>query len=392
MDSECNNQGRCRDFQCKCEGPWQGPYCTTPQNCYQQPCQSGGVCELTGHCTCPQGYYGNYCEQSCLNGGCFNGGTCDEHSGMCSCPVDYFPPLCLQALPCNATRPCVRGHSNCTASGQCLCDIGQSGVLCERDAIANQSAPLGIVIGLLTALLPENPASIVMGPFGRTLDHGFVRLLPPQEPLDVPASSEFVPFGASWSFTLQREEPLGVPRAGALAPGEWHTVQICGEIPVPNPSDEDLTNPVIRLYFRTGAGTYVDVQTQCAELNAPFGITPPTMHIGEGCVLFPVCHFSTFYLGTLRSVLRVPDAHSAMLFGRRHDAALYSSSADDSGDESVLNVDARLHVRETLHLDEALWVAGLEGRDPVDLLAYIQKLQQRVDLLNATLHAEQGGA
>ncbi|XP_035661274.1 uncharacterized protein LOC118405716 [Branchiostoma floridae] len=63
--------------------------------------------------SCPAGFYGNYCNQSCY---CMNGGACERITGYCSsgCANGYTGDACNQVCPMNQYGP------NCTFFCNCM--------------------------------------------------------------------------------------------------------------------------------------------------------------------------------------------------------------------------------------------------------------------------------
>jgi hypothetical protein len=93
------------DEYCQCEENWSGKYCNERMSCS---CVGGGKCidgYLTPICICPLGRIGNECRvlfNPCIDVKCKNGGTClplDERQlikFVCSCPNDYYGIYCEQ--------------------------------------------------------------------------------------------------------------------------------------------------------------------------------------------------------------------------------------------------------------------------------------------------------
>lgn len=116
-----------------------------PNECKQVNCLNGGACN-EGVCICPEGYTGQYCEETddgCGNA-CTNGQVCVN--GNCECPQGYEGPNCETLTdPCD-TVTCTVANSTCV-NGVCECDTGFEGPNCQPivDPCATVTCPPGRV-------------------------------------------------------------------------------------------------------------------------------------------------------------------------------------------------------------------------------------------------------
>ncbi|ABO99923.1 predicted protein, partial [Ostreococcus lucimarinus CCE9901] len=94
------------------------------------PCSRNGLCDsASGSCFCNPGYVGSRCNAATIQRVC--SGRLDS-SGSCVCLEGWSGVNCTVA--CAGTLTCKCGdHGRCNAlSGECECDAGYAGELCER--------------------------------------------------------------------------------------------------------------------------------------------------------------------------------------------------------------------------------------------------------------------
>lgn len=183
---QCDNKALCDHVSgaCTCQRGWTGTYCEKRKMMSQLReatfpfiFSSPGMHLLFVHVSaCPRGFHGLDCQEKCL---CLNGGSCGHISGHCSCPAGWIGPFCnlselqqsrrqrcpghgpdrssdtfdvqgscrgndivaplLAACPsgsygegCNQTCSC-RNNGVChPASGQCACTSGWTGPSCTE--------------------------------------------------------------------------------------------------------------------------------------------------------------------------------------------------------------------------------------------------------------------
>ncbi|CAB1336827.1 unnamed protein product, partial [Coregonus sp. 'balchen'] len=121
--------------RCVCKAGQRGEDCG--QGCAQG--WYGEDCGQRCNCRngeCPLGSYGANCKLRC---DCHNNGTCGRVTGECRCDPGYYGHLCEHACPagfhghrCQLQCKC-RGHAPCDPStGHCLCPPGYHGYRCEK--------------------------------------------------------------------------------------------------------------------------------------------------------------------------------------------------------------------------------------------------------------------
>ncbi|CAG2229289.1 unnamed protein product [Mytilus edulis] len=106
-------------------------------------CLNGGNC-INHHCSCTQGYYGDYCGKYCSPDPCNNHGRCSNSAAgyTCTCNVGYNGRTCGRDC---SPDPC-SGHGTCgnSASGYtCTCNVGYSGTKCDKDCLPNRCSTHG---------------------------------------------------------------------------------------------------------------------------------------------------------------------------------------------------------------------------------------------------------
>jgi len=86
---------------------------------------------LTGTCTCPGANYNEDCSVKICLYNCSGKGNCDENSGNCECNLGYSGLGCEKIfLPC--LDPSCQGRGICnTTLGYCICRVGYSGQDCS---------------------------------------------------------------------------------------------------------------------------------------------------------------------------------------------------------------------------------------------------------------------
>ncbi|XP_071123469.1 neurogenic locus notch homolog protein 1-like [Mytilus edulis] len=127
----CLNGGNCFNHHCSCPQGYYGDYCGKYDPCHGVTCQYGGHC-TSGRCTCVSGYTGQHCERHdpCHDVTCQHGGHCTF--GRCTCVSGYTGQHCERHCspdPCN-------GHGIChyTQIGfTCTCNKGYTGPTCASE-------------------------------------------------------------------------------------------------------------------------------------------------------------------------------------------------------------------------------------------------------------------
>jgi hypothetical protein len=112
VGTKCQNEGVCRNGQCVCPKKFFGEFC-------ENKCVQGTVNHTSKHCECFKNYGGPTCEQ-CK---CKNSGTCTD-SGGCTCPKNYQGILC-------ENPKCKNAGILDTESHQCKCPENFEGKFCE---------------------------------------------------------------------------------------------------------------------------------------------------------------------------------------------------------------------------------------------------------------------
>jgi hypothetical protein len=127
----CSSHGYCDDGVigtglCTCyngtevQGVWAGDDCSRcAEGWYNATCSA--QCQCSVHGTCNAGRKGN---GTCVCSPRYTGDRCDQ------CAFGYYGPNCTACLP-SADNPC-NGAGTCDQdTGQCVCNIGWSGALCD---------------------------------------------------------------------------------------------------------------------------------------------------------------------------------------------------------------------------------------------------------------------
>ncbi|XP_078322377.1 uncharacterized protein LOC111105160 [Crassostrea virginica] len=104
-------------------------------SCIVTPCQNGGSC-LEGKCVCPEGYYGNGCQDECDGPDtCNNHGACLGIPRRCICDVGYqltgfYGRNCEDSCDPRLNGTC--GYAGtCTGTPKrCVCQAGFHGTWC----------------------------------------------------------------------------------------------------------------------------------------------------------------------------------------------------------------------------------------------------------------------
>ncbi|NWV45796.1 PEAR1 protein, partial [Daphoenositta chrysoptera] len=172
---DCANGGQCFhvDGGCLCEAGFQGSRCEE-RHClpglYGLHCQSRCLCHpqhsqrygphpiLAPPCvcrpgwaglycneSCPPGYFGPGCLQSCL---CLHGGVCNGTTGRCHCPPGYTDEHCSSLCPPNTFGTNCSGRCSCQHAlacspldGSCFCKEGWHGPDCSMPCPAGTWGP-----------------------------------------------------------------------------------------------------------------------------------------------------------------------------------------------------------------------------------------------------------
>ncbi|NXC55696.1 PEAR1 protein, partial [Aleadryas rufinucha] len=169
---DCANGGQCFhvDGGCLCEAGFQGSRCEE-RHClpglYGLHCQSRCLCHpqhsqschpMLGECvclpgwaglycneSCPTGYFGPGCLQSCL---CLHGGVCNGTTGHCHCPPGYTDEHCSSLCPPNTFGTNCSGRCSCQHAlacspldGSCFCKEGWHGPDCSTPCPAGTWGP-----------------------------------------------------------------------------------------------------------------------------------------------------------------------------------------------------------------------------------------------------------
>ena len=109
-NSECQNNGLCRDHQCICASGWTGATCTVDiDECSLGNCVNSQSCQNTNGsytCSCKEGFSGKNCDQDvdeCQRFPCHNGSTCLNTYGgyLCLCSPYWKGTFCNETDYCN---------------------------------------------------------------------------------------------------------------------------------------------------------------------------------------------------------------------------------------------------------------------------------------------------
>ena len=121
---------------CVCLEGWSGVNCTVAcagtLTVGTEVCGGHGTCNVgTGQCDCEPCYSRDATSGLCVQDTC---STCDSSNGVCSCVSGSMQCACRGAFDGYACDQCKCGdHGRCNAlSGECECDAGYAGELCER--------------------------------------------------------------------------------------------------------------------------------------------------------------------------------------------------------------------------------------------------------------------
>lgn len=163
-EADCGGHGMCvqqgAGTVCKCAPNWVGMLCDT-QRC-DHDCNGRGLC-LKGHCLCGKGWLGSTCGYLRCPDDCSGVGYC--FAGRCRCktgyegqncakikpsglavsvkmmplalvkappPIDaHFQGMTLRAVPPLVCPDNCNGRGHCAKNGECMCDVGYSGLACE---------------------------------------------------------------------------------------------------------------------------------------------------------------------------------------------------------------------------------------------------------------------
>jgi hypothetical protein len=152
----CQNGATCQSNAadlCKCPVRWGGKFCEEPINeCDSNPCQHGGLCELTDQgytCQCTIGYTGRHCETDvtdCASSPCQNGATCVfnvEGGYGCVCVPGFEGVHCEIDIDECESDPCLN-NATCidVINGvSCECLPGYTGILCQNEIDECGSSP-----------------------------------------------------------------------------------------------------------------------------------------------------------------------------------------------------------------------------------------------------------
>jgi len=92
-------------------------------------CQNDGYCHY-GKCICKDGYYGEFCENNCLNDTiCSEECEFDCYGGHCFCPPNFMGDNCeyknIDLSYCNDDDDCGEGYciKNDLENGECFCPL-----------------------------------------------------------------------------------------------------------------------------------------------------------------------------------------------------------------------------------------------------------------------------
>ena len=120
-------------------------------------CLNGGKCHhVTGHCQCPAGIKGRFCEDGCPAGffgkrcdrlcpqTCAGSGRCNRIFGFCECDPGLFGPNCNLPCPGSTFGPNCQSQCKCVSENteRCNSKVGQGYCLWEcviEDYVASHS-------------------------------------------------------------------------------------------------------------------------------------------------------------------------------------------------------------------------------------------------------------